>query len=343
MVNEISGETLKPERDRQRRSFRGAIVLLWVLVALLLWWALRQVPLQEIVQTLRRLHAWQLAALAGVNLLIYAAMALRWRVVMAGLAHPEHAARVRFAHLFAYRLSSFGINYFTPGPVGGEPLQVFLLSSRNKMETTTAISSVFLDRLLELLATFTFVTIGLVMIVMRNMLGSGLQAWALPAAAAGLAMPLAHLTALWRGKLPLSSLLTWVGGGGRWHNIRATAVRAEEQIAALLRARPGVFLAGAALSGLIWLILLGEYLLMLRFLGVPLNPLDGMIALTLAHVTFAVPVPGGLGALEAGQVLAMQMFGLNPVLGLSLSLLMRARDVMFGAVGLLLGGWMAKG
>lgn len=343
MVNEISGKTLNPEGGKQKRSSRWAFVLVWALIGLLLWWALRQAPVEQIVQTLRRLHVWQLAALVGVNLLIYGAMALRWQIVMGGLAHPERPHRVRFAELFALRLSSFGVNYFTPGPMGGEPLMVFLLARRHKLETPTAISSVFLDRLLEVLATFTVVVTGLVLMVMRNMLGNGLQTWALPAAGAVLALPLAHLAALWRGKLPLSAVLARINGGQRWQKVRATAIRAEEQIAVLFSTRPVVLLAGAALSGVIWLILLGEYLLMLQFLQIPLGLVDGMIALTVAHLTFAVPVPGGLGTLEAGQVFAMQMFGLDPVLGLSLSLLMRARDVLFGAAGLFISGWMAKG
>jgi uncharacterized membrane protein YbhN (UPF0104 family) len=93
----------------------------------------------------------------------------------------------------------------------------------------------------------------------------------------------------------------------------------------------------------VWLSLLGEYLLMVRFLGIPFDLVQGVIALTLAQLAFLVPLPGGLGALEASQVLAMQLFGLSPALGLSLSLLIRARDVIFGGAGLILAAWLARG
>ena len=343
MVNEMSGETLKPEGGGQKRSLRVTIVLLWALIALLLWWSLRQAPLGEIVQTLRALRPWQFAVVIGMNLLIYATIALRWRLVLRGLSQAEQPRSVRFADLFAYRLSSFGVNYFTPGPFGGEPLQFFLLTRRSKLENASALSGIFLDRLLEALVTITLVVTGVVLLMLRGMAGAGLNAWAAPAAGLVLALPLAHMLALWRGKLLLSSFLARINGGERWQKIRATVFRAEEQIATLFATRPGVLLAGTALSVLTWLLMLAEFILMLRFLNIPLGMVESLIALTVAQLAFAVPVPGGLGTLEAGQVFAMQMFAVDPVLGLSLSLLMRARDVLFGIAGLFLAGWLVKG
>lgn len=343
MINEMSEERLQPERTKQGKSFRGTIVFVWALIALLLWWALGQAPLGEIIQTLRTLRPWQFAAVVGMNLLIYATISLRWRMVMRGLSQAGPSPSVRFADLFAYRISSFGVNYFTPGPFGGEPLQFFLLTRRSKLENASALSGIFLDRLLEALVTITFVVTGLVLLMLRGMAEAGLNAWAAPAAGLVIALPLAHMLALWRGKLPLSSLLARINGGERWQKVRATVLRAEEQIVALFATRPSVLLAGTALSVLTWLLMLAEFIMMLRFLSIQLGAVESLIALTVAQLAFAVPVPSGLGTLEAGQVFAMQMFAVNPVLGLSLSLLMRARDVLFGIVGLLLAGWLVKG
>jgi uncharacterized membrane protein YbhN (UPF0104 family) len=56
-------------------------------------------------------------------------------------------------------------------------------------------------------------------------------------------------------------------------------------------------------------------------------------ALTAARLAFLTPLPSGLGALEASQVLAMQALGLEPTFGISISLLIRLRDILFGMVG----------
>ena len=87
-----------------------------------------------------------------------------------------------------------------------------------------------------------------------------------------------------------------------------------------------------------WLLMVFEYWLALHFLGATLTPAQTIIALTAARVAILFPLPGGLGALEASQVLAMQLLGLEPAIGLSLSLLIRARDVTLGGIGLWWGG-----
>ena len=98
-------------------------------------------------------------------------------------------------------------------------------------------------------------------------------------------------------------------------------------------------LAGAGLSVGIWALMVFEFSLMLQFLGVQFNLVQILIALTAARIAFLLPFPAGLGALEAGQVIAMGLIGVSPAIGVSLSLLIRARDVLFGGVGLWLGGF----
>ena len=336
-MTDSTGERVQPEPEKRRKSFGWPAVVIWLLAFLLLGWSLRQVPLGGVWQTLRGLHAWQLALLVSANMLIFLMMSERWRRVLAGLAQP-----VRGLSLMGYRLASFGVSYFTPGPqFGGEPLQVLFLTRRKRINTPAAVSSVFLDRLLELLANFTFLMVGLVVIVTSNLFKGLLQVWIWPAAALVLALPLLHLAALWRGRMPLTWLLSRLGR--RVEKARVLAERAERQIAVLCVTRPRVLAVGIGLSALVWLSLLGEYLLMVRFLDIPFDLVQAVIALTLAQLAFLVPLPGGLGALEASQVLAMQLFGFSPALGLSLSLLIRARDVLFGGAGLFLAAWLARG
>ena len=73
---------------------------------------------------------------------------------------------------------------------------------------------------------------------------------------------------------------------------------------------------------------------MLRVLGLNLTPVQTISVLTAARIAYLLPLPAGLGTLEASQVLALGALGLNPALGISLSLLIRARDVALGGFGL---------
>jgi hypothetical protein len=81
-----------------------------------------------------------------------------------------------------------------------------------------------------------------------------------------------------------------------------------------------------------------EYYLMVRFLGVQLNAVQVFAALTTMQIAFLMPLPGGLGALEASQVFAFGAFGQPASAAISLTLLMRARDILNGSIGLILAG-----
>ena len=73
------------------------------------------------------------------------------------------------------------------------------------------------------------------------------------------------------------------------------------------------------------------------FLGLKLTALELTLVIVAGRLALLAPTPGALGALEASQILAMQSLGFEPAYGLSLALLIRARDIFFGLSGLLLG------
>ena len=51
-----------------------------------------------------------------------------------------------------------------------------------------------------------------------------------------------------------------------------------------------------------------------------------------------MPLPGGLGALEASQVFVLGRFGVRNATAIGMILLMRGRDLIIGGLGLLLAG-----
>jgi uncharacterized membrane protein YbhN (UPF0104 family) len=91
------------------------------------------------------------------------------------------------------------------------------------------------------------------------------------------------------------------------------------------------------LSGLIWILMIFEYRITLSFLGVTPTPGQVVIAMTAGRLALLTPVPGGLGALEASQVLATQALGWGAQVGLALSIVIRARDLLLAGFGVGLG------
>jgi hypothetical protein len=79
-----------------------------------------------------------------------------------------------------------------------------------------------------------------------------------------------------------------------------------------------------------------EYALITSFLGINLHGWQTLAAWTTSWLAFLVPLPGGLGALEASQVFTLGAFDISAALAIGVTLLIRARDLLIGGLGLLL-------
>lgn len=339
-VSFVDGEIASPRKAPAfARTWKkqGTKVFLALLIILLFWWAWRDVSLFSLHETLRYLKTISLVILFIVNAAILMLFSSRWWLIVRALGH-----RIPYLTLAKYRLASFGVSYFTPGPqFGGEPLQVYLLKKRHNVPTETALASVSLDKILELLANFTFIALGILLVVWQGLFFQALSGLLILVSAGIVVILLIYLFAMLLGKTPLA----WIFGrlpllrldAPLLNTIRQTLLDAESQIGTFCRQQPRIILQATALSALIWLALLAEYALALRFFGLQTSLLNVLAIILFARLAFLTPLPGGLGALEAGQVFAMQVLGFDPILGVSISLFIRVRDSFFGLLGLWLG------
>jgi uncharacterized membrane protein YbhN (UPF0104 family) len=149
-----------------------------------------------------------------------------------------------------------------------------------------------------------------------------------------LLLPTLYLAAVGRGHTPLATFT----GRTRWHDRLQSGVAtlrdSETAMARFLRHSPGMLLLAVGLALLTWGLMIGEFWLMVAYLGAPLTPIQLIVTLTAARLAILLFLPGGLGVLEASQVMAFGLMGLNPAVGVSAGLLIRARDVSLGAAGL---------
>lgn len=296
-------------------------------------------PVRQIAGVLRRIDFKQVILLVLVNFIFLLLVNIRWALLLHSLGW-----KIPLFKLMQYRLASFGVSYFSPGPqFGGEPIQVHLLSRQHGVPLATAISSVFLDRLVDLLSNFTFLFIGCVLVLVGGLLAGwqGRVLWAV--ALVLLMLPAGHLLAISLNKKPLS----WLLGRARsrfpfFLKIRALVFQTEEQMAGLVRAKPATLAAMIGLSALVWVGAVLEFWLCLRFLGVTATGFETVSALTAARLAFLLPLPAGLGALEASQSLSAHLLGWGPAVGIALSLVIRARDVLLALLGLGFGSFVYR-
>ncbi len=299
---------------------------IWIAGLTILWLVAREMPLAAVVRTLAELRGWQLGLLALLNGVVLLTLNGRWWLLLRGLGYD-----LPFGPLLGHRLAAFGVSYFTPGPqFGGEPVQVLLVEQRHGVPRSAAIATVSLDKAVELLLNFGFLAFGVALVLQTGLLGTALggetAVWLLLL----LLPPALYLWLIWRGRQPVSGLLSWL----KLDRLVTAVSHSEAQMNSLCQQNPGALLAAIGISGLSWVLMMVEFYLMVSFLSVPVSLGQSIALLTAARVAFLLPLPGGLGTLEASQVWALGLMGFNPAAGLSLSLLIRLRDVALGLLGL---------
>ena len=321
-------------REKSFRALRTFAV--YLILAILLWWALRTVPLVEIWEALKGLRLWQIGVLLLLNLFVLLAMTARWWVIL-----RVETPNIPFLKLVRYRLAVFGLSYFTPGPqVGGEPLQVIYLQKNHGVTFARATAAVIMDKLLEFLANFILLGVGLTAAVRVGLLSqNGTRAiGSLIPLAAILLWPLVHLVLLYRGRYPVSWVLRAALSRFKTQKWMRMVIVSERMAGAFARRHPIALFAALGFSLLSWAGMAAEYFMMAGFLQAQLTIDETLAALTAALFAFLMPLPGGLGALAASQVYVMTAFGHPAAIGIGVSLLMRARDILNGGLGLLLAG-----
>lgn len=309
---------------------KRSLLIIWILVAALVWWSVRDLDLAQVWVPLAQLKPLALVGLFLLDLFILSAFGLPWWYVLRALGQ-----RVPLIAVVLYRIAGFGWSYFIPGPfIGGEPLQVMALERRHGVPVPVALASVALDRILEWLVNLLVVILGLGMLAQLVALSPLLRGLVLLATVGFLLTCALYFIAVWRGRHPLSRLMGRLPTALQSKLARMVPLvrDTEDQLAQAGARHLGWPLLLVALS---WLFVLFDYWLLMAMLGQRLTVWQLLAAITINRVAFLVPVPGGVGAVEASQVLVMRLLGLDPTIGLAHSLVVRVRDVITGGFGVL--------
>jgi uncharacterized protein (TIRG00374 family) len=307
---------------------------LYPILVPLLYVALRNAPLAEIWNAVRYLQLWQIALLIVINISIYLLITLRWWIIV-----RAGNRSISYFPMIFIRVAVFGISYFTLGPqIGGEPLQVLYLQRKYGMTFTHATSTVIMDKLLEFLANFFLLVIGLTAIFEAGILPTNASnpLVSLIPMAAILLWPFVHIALMVRGIYPVGAALRFAFsrfGNPKWMRF---LIASEQMAGRFCKRSPRALWMATGASLLAGVGMICEYLLITSFLGINLHSWQTVAAWTTSWLAFLVPLPGGLGALEASQVFTLGAFGISAALAIGVTLLIRARDLLIGGLGLLL-------
>ncbi len=307
--------------------------LTWLCSLSLVLWILKGLPLETILESVSGLSLWQWSLWSLLNLVIILIYVQRWRClsVAAGL-------EIKFKHLFLLRQAGQLISFITPGPqFGGEPFQVYWIWKRFSSPGTLAILSVALDRFFELWINFAVLLLGIVILMLTPALG--LADWS----ALAMALALIIMILSWSGWFLVShqeKISGWIKKLAlRWQN-SPQLVRIDShwdelgtRLRRLIRSKKPALSLALFLALLGWAGMIFEVWLLLGFFDIDPGFTALVLLVVAMRLAFLLPLPGGVGTLEASIFWAFSGLGLPMTGAAAVIAMMRLRDIVVLLVG----------
>jgi glycosyltransferase 2 family protein len=314
--------------------------VLWLTALALVSWTLSQMPMAEMWSRVRALTWPQWLLWLLLNLLLIVVSSWRWQVLCKVVGQQPG-----FWRLLSIRQAGQCISFITPGPqFGGEPFQIWWLMQRCRMGLHNALSALGLDRFYELWINFLMLALGIVFLLLTSdllqsiggnpllsvlglllmlLVSCGLALWWLAANPMWLRERVDHIARRWLKSPALSTLP---------EDTRPAADAPTQPVSA--SSRTGVLFSALLLSLLAWLVIVLEMWLVLGFFVPDPEIVAVILVLVAMRLALLLPLPGGIGTLEASVFWSFQLLDWPAGAALAVIALMRMRDVLVLLAGL---------
>ena len=261
----------------------------------------------------------------------------RWGWILGAVCTPPALPR-----LTLFRSAAHSLAVLVPsGKVGGDPLRAWLVT-RERVPPGPAISSVAVDRALELASTSPFSMVFAVLLLQHGIPQLERALVTVSVATLGLIVGIViAVRRLRRGTGLVAPLVQSM----RLNRLRIVdrqmdILTESDAAAAELVGRPRRMLV-AFVAGLVAnLLVIGEFVLLLAAFGLPTDPTAVVAAIFATGAAHMLPIPAGLGVLEGANMWLFQMLGYPIDVGLAVGIAARLRELVWmlpGVIYLLAG------
>ena len=303
-----------------------------------------QLDFAQVWSGLSRAGYWFVAVIA-LWFFLYMFNTASWYVIInnAGDADDKNVKKVGFWWLYKITVSGFALNYATPGGLmGGEPYRIMSLSP--KIGTERASSSVILFAMTHIFSHFWFWFLSVLLYVVVHPVGVVMGAMLS-------VVTLFTLVAIWffvkgykKGiAVSILGLLSrfplvkrWAQGFFERH--REHLANIDSQIASLHNQNPKAFVSAVLLELSCRIVSALEIYFILLVIQPSANYLDSILILAFtslfANMLFFMPLQ--LGGREGGFLMSAKGLALTTSAGIFVALIVRVRELIWTAIGLLL-------
>lgn len=284
-------------------------------------------PFAEIIATFTNFTPLLVLTYLVVSALIMITLSYRWRIILKALGH-----KIAFYKLIGYRIIGYGISYITPSAkVGGEPVRAALLKRRG-LSFREGLSSVVIDKTLELSTSAFFFMFGVLLLILSYALPGIFLAVLVVLALIFIFLVWRFYARIFKGKPVFTPIYKFL----RLHKLKFSAkyqntiLNFEKPIINFYRKEKKAFLIASALSLISLALSLVEYKLVLLMLGINAHLGIVFIVLSLTGLAFTIPLPMALGSFEAFQASFFSLANVGPAAaGIGVAMITRSRDLLW--------------
>jgi hypothetical protein len=282
-----------------------------------------------------------LAASAFMYVLFYAGRAYRWKIILRPLKNP-----VKFSNTFWITAIGYLVNMLIPVRIG-ELTRAFLIDRSEKIGFSGGLSSIAIERLLDLIAV---ATIGALTIffasftlnVPKELIGS-LQAIAILIL---IIVALLFLAVRFEEKicLLLSSILRRLPGSQLWKEKILGFIKALIESVRIMISKPALMSVSMVLSWMLWIANFLAFYFLFKAFNYETSVLIILLGFIFMMITFILPAaPGYVGSFEAFWMLVFMGLGLTQMnillaMGLTMHLLTIGITITLGIIGIAVMG-----
>jgi hypothetical protein len=322
-----------------KKKFQNGFFLFGIVVLAIM---VTQLNFSEVWKGLQHAGYWFFAVLL-LWAFLYIFNTASWYIIIKSQTKGEDKRMVSFIYLYKLSVSGFALNYATPGGLmGGEPYRIMELSPHIGVERAT--SSVLLFVMTHIFSHFWFWLLSIPLFILIQHVSVFM---AIMLAICGIFC----LSAIWffftgykKGlAVRVMNLLKHIPGIKRWahkyvENNKERLENIDKQIAALHNQDPKTFISVVLIELSCRICSALEVFFILLVLFPSVNYLNCILIISFttlfANILFFMPLQ--LGGREGGFLMSISGLGLTANAGIFVALIVRVRELIWTAIGLLL-------
>ena len=267
---------------------------------------------------------------------LFAFFPLTWRFQAILIGYDK---KLSFWALLRQTISAYSLSYITPTVrLGGEPLRAYMLKKECDVDLKTGSSAIILDKFVEFAGSATFGIVGLIAILFIPGFPYALKVAFISLLVLAIIITVGFYIRTVNGKGSLSTIfqLARLHKIRNWHTFTQTIQDVEKMVGEFFRNHKKALFFSSFFYGISCVIFFLEFKFLLLSFGVDASILDLLLAINILGLVNFVPVPAGLGFLEAGQSTLFAALKGDGNIGFATALLIRARALFVVGLGFLL-------